>query len=101
TRCHVAHGTELPIPNVRSWVANWGKADKICSSSKRKTDCELNAMSESIQNKCVNDSSDRNLSTILAGLVPAVYDVDARRNDAMCQGVPRGANRGCEQPQRA
>jgi hypothetical protein len=26
-----AHGTELPFPNVRSSVANWGKADKICS----------------------------------------------------------------------
>ena len=25
------HGTELPIPNVRSSVANGGKADKICS----------------------------------------------------------------------
>ena len=25
------HGTELPIPNVRSSVANRGKADKICS----------------------------------------------------------------------
>jgi len=24
-------GTELPIPNVRSSVANGGKADKICS----------------------------------------------------------------------
>jgi hypothetical protein len=24
-------GTELPIPNVRSSVANRGKADKICS----------------------------------------------------------------------
>jgi len=26
-----AYGTELPIPNVRSSVANRGKADKICS----------------------------------------------------------------------
>jgi hypothetical protein len=26
-----ASGTELPIPNVRSSVANGGKADKICS----------------------------------------------------------------------
>jgi hypothetical protein len=26
-----AYGTELPIPNVRSPVANGGKADKICS----------------------------------------------------------------------
>src|SRR5262245_45180842 len=26
-----AIGTELPIPNVRSSVANGGKADKICS----------------------------------------------------------------------
>jgi hypothetical protein len=26
-----AYGTELPIPNVRSSVANGGKADKICS----------------------------------------------------------------------
>jgi hypothetical protein len=26
-----AVGTELPIPNVRSSVANGGKADKICS----------------------------------------------------------------------
>jgi hypothetical protein len=26
-----ATGTELPIPNVRSSVANGGKADKICS----------------------------------------------------------------------
>jgi hypothetical protein len=26
-----AFGTELPIPNVRSSVANGGKADKICS----------------------------------------------------------------------
>src|SRR6516164_2146644 len=26
-----ARGTELPIPNVRSSVANEGKADKICS----------------------------------------------------------------------
>jgi hypothetical protein len=25
------YGTELPIPNVRSSVANGGKADKICS----------------------------------------------------------------------
>jgi hypothetical protein len=25
------YGTELPIPNVRSSVANRGKADKICS----------------------------------------------------------------------
>jgi hypothetical protein len=24
-------GTELPIPNVRSSIANSGKADKICS----------------------------------------------------------------------
>ena len=27
-----AHGTELPIPNVRSSVANGGKADKICEA---------------------------------------------------------------------
>jgi hypothetical protein len=26
-----AFGTELPIPNVRSSVANGGKADNICS----------------------------------------------------------------------
>ena len=26
------NGTELPIPNVRSSVANWGKAHKICEA---------------------------------------------------------------------
>jgi hypothetical protein len=40
-------------------------ATSLSASKRRKIDCGLNAMSESIQKRWVNDPSDKNLSTIL------------------------------------
>jgi hypothetical protein len=56
------------------------------ASSRRKTDCEVKAMSESIQNRCVK-SSDRNLITIL--LRPRVIRLSLCR--CRMQGSPRCA----------